>query len=272
MAMKMKEIEYGAPAKQILAIPDHYVALGFKHAKAASGSEGLATLVDGRYVVKAGTIYPANDATAIGVVLNDYDVTDGDAMMAVMIHGFIKVAALPDMPTHEAMIALKDIAFVGVLSTLPVSVRKYPDSAFTYTIGEIGYVINTTGIRPTLKPSTAANVDYDVNVSGIAPLFPDEFAAAAGFVGGETNNALVLVEIPFDGSEVFDATHVKYNGNTVTADDVKYIDGIWYLIVVKGLKTANGVISGGHATFTLAYGEGDAKTYKWFYAGLTLAV
>lgn len=98
MAMKVKEIEYGAPAKQILAIPDHYVALGFMHAKAASGSEGLATLVDGRYVVKAGTFYPANDDTAIGVVLNDYDVTDGDAMMAVVVHGFIKKAALPVAP------------------------------------------------------------------------------------------------------------------------------------------------------------------------------
>lgn len=271
MAMKMKEIEYGAPAKQILAIQDHYVALGFKHAKAASGSEGLATLVDGRYVVKAGTIYPANDATAIGVVLNDYDVTDGDAMMAIVIHGFIKVAALPDMPTHEAMIALKDITFVGVLSNLPVSVRKYPDAVYTYTIGGTGYEINTTGVQSILKPSTEANVDYEINLSGIAPLFPEGFATAAGFVGGETNNALVLVEIPFDGSEVFDATHVKYNGNAVTADDVKYIDGIWYLIVVKGLKTASGVISGGNATFTLAYGDADAKTYKWTYNGLTLA-
>lgn len=98
MSMKMKQIEYGAPAKQILAIPDHYVALGFKHAKATSGTPGLATLVDGRYIVKAGTIYPKNDATAIGVVLNDYDVTDGDEMMAVVVHGFIKKAALPAAP------------------------------------------------------------------------------------------------------------------------------------------------------------------------------
>lgn len=94
----MKQTEYGAPTKQILAIPDHYVALGFKHAKAGVGTEGLSTLVDGRYIVKAGTIYPKNDATAIGVVLNDYDVTDGDAMMAVVVHGFIKKAALPVAP------------------------------------------------------------------------------------------------------------------------------------------------------------------------------
>lgn len=98
MAMKMKQTEYGAPAKQILAIPDHYVALGFKHAKATVETPGIATLVDGRYVVKAGTFYPANDATAIGVVLNDYDVTEGDAMMAVVMHGFIKKSALPAAP------------------------------------------------------------------------------------------------------------------------------------------------------------------------------
>ena len=115
MGMKMKEVVYAAPAKQILAIPDHYVALGFKHLIAASGSEGLATLVDGRYVVKAGTIYPANDATAIGVVLNDYDVTDGDAMMAVVIHGFIKTAALPVEPSAD------------------VAASQLAESPFTYT-------------------------------------------------------------------------------------------------------------------------------------------
>jgi hypothetical protein len=116
MAMKMKKIEYGAPAKQILAIPDHYVALGFKHAKATSAAPGLATLVDGRYVVKAGTIYPANNSTAIGVVLNDYDVTDGDAMMAVVIHGFIKTAALPAVPVADAIAAMKQITFNPLIS------------------------------------------------------------------------------------------------------------------------------------------------------------
>ena len=116
MAMKVTEIEYGAPAKQILAIPDHYVALGFKHAKAVAGTLGLAVLVDGKYVVKAGTIYPANDANAIGVVLNDYDVTDGDAMMAVVIHGFIKVAALPAIPSANAISAMKQITFNPLIS------------------------------------------------------------------------------------------------------------------------------------------------------------
>jgi len=99
--MKVKELEYGAPANQILAIPDHYVAIAQKHDKATVGTPGLAVLVDGRYVVKAGTIWPANDGTAQGVVLNDYDVNDGDAMMAIVMHGFIKTAALPAAPSAD---------------------------------------------------------------------------------------------------------------------------------------------------------------------------
>jgi hypothetical protein len=112
MSMKIKEVTYGAPAKQILAIPDHYVALGYKHEQATSSKPGLAVLEDGRYIVKAGTIYPANDATAIGVVFNDYDVTDGDQMMAVIVHGFVKVAALPAEPVANAATAMKQISFI----------------------------------------------------------------------------------------------------------------------------------------------------------------
>lgn len=129
MTMKMKLTEYGAPAKQILAIPDHYVALGFKHAKADAVTPGLATLIDGRYVVKAGTMYPANDATAIGVVLNDYDVTDGDQMMAVVVHGFIKVAALPAVPAAAAVAALPQITFNPLIITLT-------GTKATITVGE----------------------------------------------------------------------------------------------------------------------------------------
>ena len=120
MGMKVSQTEYGAPAKQILAIPDHYVALGFKHDIATSEAPGLSVLVDGRRVVKAGTIYPANNATAIGVVLNDYDVTDGDKMMAVVVHGFIKTAALPVAPSAS------------------VAASQLAASPFTYTAKVLG--------------------------------------------------------------------------------------------------------------------------------------
>lgn len=111
MSVVYKTNAYGTP-KNILARPDGYVAYGFKHVKATAAVPGNAVLVDGRYIVKAGTIYPANDVTAIGVVLNDYDVTDGDAVMAVVTRGDILTAAIPKVPVAAAISALKDIAFL----------------------------------------------------------------------------------------------------------------------------------------------------------------
>lgn len=127
MAMKMKSTTYGAPAVQILASPDHYVAIGYRHAKATSGSEGLAVLQEGRYVVKAGTIYPANDSTAIGIVLNDYDVTDGDATLAVVIHGFIKTAALPAVPVANALAAMKQLTFLPISGSYTIGFTTFAD-------------------------------------------------------------------------------------------------------------------------------------------------
>lgn len=133
MAMKVKAIEYGAPAPQILATPDHYVALGFRHEKATSGTPGLATLVEGRYIVKAGTIYPSNDSAAIGIVLNDYDVTDGDAMMAVIVHGFVKTAALPVVPIANALAAMKQISFVPHSGSYTIGFETFND--LKYVVG-----------------------------------------------------------------------------------------------------------------------------------------
>ena len=101
----MKKIEY-ASGKQILAMPDHYVAIGRKLQK----DSALAVTEEGRKIVKAGTIFPANDATAIGVILNDYDVTDGDQMAAVVIHGFVLEAKLPAAPAGT--VNLPQITFV----------------------------------------------------------------------------------------------------------------------------------------------------------------
>lgn len=40
-----------------------------------------------RKVIKAGTIYPSNTASAIGIVFQDIDVTDGDALAPIMVAG-----------------------------------------------------------------------------------------------------------------------------------------------------------------------------------------
>lgn len=111
--MTFKRKDYGT-SKQILMFPDHYVAM----AQFFSKNSALAVDVDGRKIIKAGTFYPSNDSKAVGVVFNDYDVTDGDANGAVILHGFIAVDKLPEAPTAEAIAALNNITFLPVKKTV----------------------------------------------------------------------------------------------------------------------------------------------------------
>lgn len=107
MSVEFKTQDY-ITGKQILAFPDHYVCAAHTFLK----DDTAAILQDGRKVIKAGTIYPKNDASAIGIVFNDMDVTDGDMTGAILIHGFIKTAALPAEPAEAAKTALKQVTFL----------------------------------------------------------------------------------------------------------------------------------------------------------------
>ena len=91
--------------KEILKY-DHYVA------KTVLLKQANAETVDGKKIVKAGTILPANGATAKGVVLYDVDVTNGDEVGSLVIHGFIDKSKLPAQPAAEAETALAMIQFI----------------------------------------------------------------------------------------------------------------------------------------------------------------
>ena len=101
MTMKYKTITYDS-AKQILAMPDHYVSIARMATKAIKAG-GMVVKEGDRFIIKAGTIYPSNDNKAIGVVLQDYDVTESDAFMAIVLHGFIRVDRLPTQPSDAAL-------------------------------------------------------------------------------------------------------------------------------------------------------------------------
>lgn len=105
--VEFKQQDYST-GKQILLFPDHYVCEAHTFRK----DDAAAATVDGRKIIKAGTIYPANDATAQGVVFCDIDVTDGDRNGALLIHGFVKKAAIPAAPTAEAKTALGQVSFL----------------------------------------------------------------------------------------------------------------------------------------------------------------
>lgn len=108
--MKYKTIAYDS-AKHILAMPDHYVSIARKAKKATEAGDMVVKEGD-RFIIKAGTIYPSNDNKAIGVVLQDYDVTESDASMAIVLHGFIRADRLPNQPSDAALKNLRMIYFL----------------------------------------------------------------------------------------------------------------------------------------------------------------
>lgn len=107
MTMKYKTIAYDS-AKNILAMPDHYVSI----ARKATQADSMVSKEGDRFIIKAGTIYPSNDNKAIGVVLQDYDVTESDASMAIVLHGFIRADRLPENPSDAALKNLRMIYFL----------------------------------------------------------------------------------------------------------------------------------------------------------------
>ena len=72
-------------------------------------TNAMGTTVDGRKIVKAGTVFPANDATALGLIVSDVDVTDGDAPAAYIDHGLVYSNRLPVAVAELAKPVLKGI-------------------------------------------------------------------------------------------------------------------------------------------------------------------
>lgn len=191
MAIEYKSQDY-TTGKQILVFPDHYVGV----AKTFLKNDAAAATIDGRKIIKAGTIYPSNDANAIGVVFYDVDVTDGDQNGTLIVHGFIKKAALPANPSANAKSALKAIQFFPLsavtvtLSTTKLSIAVGEAKDKTHTVRV--YISGTT-FRPeaaTLSNWTIAGEDTtkvvvtDIAVAGDGSYVDITTANSAAAVAG----------------------------------------------------------------------------------------
>lgn len=175
MAVEFNKAEYGTK-KQILAIPDHYVAYSETFAK----DHALSATINGRKIVRAGTIFPSNDANAVGIVLNDLDVTNGDQTGAIVVHGFIATAKLPALPSANAKTALKAIEF-------------YPKSAVTVTVTSLGDKVAAGA-------AIATEVTAMLTISGSR--FREDATTLANwtFVGETTTKlAVTKIELAEDG-------------------------------------------------------------------------
>ena len=67
-----------------------------------------------RLIVSAGTIFPANDATAIGIIFEPVDVTYGDAAGPVIVGGHVITARLPVAPASAAQSAMQSNGYGGI--------------------------------------------------------------------------------------------------------------------------------------------------------------
>ena len=66
---------------------------------------------DGIKVVPAGAVWPANDATAKGILLNAVDVTHGPQPASVIVEGYIIAERLPAQPIAAAKTAMTGIKY-----------------------------------------------------------------------------------------------------------------------------------------------------------------
>ncbi len=76
---------------------------------------GVTADAHGRKIVPAGTVYPKNDATAIGILYTDVDVTEGPQPGAVLVEAWVLEARLPIVPSAEAKTAMKGIKFKTIV-------------------------------------------------------------------------------------------------------------------------------------------------------------
>lgn len=124
--MKFVQTDYGNK-KNILKFPDHVVAI-----PVTVDDTGITANEDGKKIVPAGTNVGGVTAPVLinmdqlvceknsdgetgaagaavdaeGVLINDVDVTYGPASGAMVIHGFINLENLPEMPHANAVKAL----------------------------------------------------------------------------------------------------------------------------------------------------------------------
>lgn len=84
----------------------------------------------GNKTVAAGTIFPANDATAKGILFEDVDVTYGNHEGSLLVAGRVYADHLPVEPSSAAKTALEGI---GITFVDPIYAERDADTAAAST-------------------------------------------------------------------------------------------------------------------------------------------
>lgn len=82
-------------------------------ATVAANHSQVVTRADGSKYVPMGAIIPANGATAVGILYEDIDVSNGDMPGSIVTAGQVYTDRLPAAPATAAVSALTGIKFVA---------------------------------------------------------------------------------------------------------------------------------------------------------------
>lgn len=77
----------------------------------ADAANAQAKTVDGAKHIPMGTVWPSNDANAIGIVYEDVDVSEGNMPGSLVTSGVVYENRLPDTLSSAAKTALKALKF-----------------------------------------------------------------------------------------------------------------------------------------------------------------
>lgn len=83
---------------------------------------GVTADEDGQKIVKGGTIYPANDSTAVGIIYEDVNVTSGNMPGSVVTKGEVYSDRLAETLADDAKTALEAAGFK--FTTVPAVARS----------------------------------------------------------------------------------------------------------------------------------------------------
>lgn len=105
----------GAGTQGVVYAPGYFLEHEECERKTREIPQSLATTAaDGSKYVKMGTVFPANDATAEGIVYEDVDVTTGNMPGSVVLSGVVNTDKLPVELAEAAVTALQTKGFTFV--------------------------------------------------------------------------------------------------------------------------------------------------------------
>ena len=92
----------------------HFEAIPAQQEKATEEVSNFIEKRNNRFYLKQGAIWPSNNADAKGIVAHDYDITDGSAIISLIVSGNVRTEMLPAKPTAAALTALRNIGLIPV--------------------------------------------------------------------------------------------------------------------------------------------------------------